>query len=59
MFFLPLRLRMKTIKILVDNYNVLPAGSLKDALKKEIEKEISENKPYSFCAKKLVDTLIK
>lgn len=51
--------RMKTIKNMVDNYNVTPAGALKDALKKEIDREIADNKPYSFCSKKLVDTLIK
>lgn len=51
--------RMKTIKTLVDNYNTSPAGALKDALKKEIEREIEVDKPYSFCAKKLVETLMK
>lgn len=51
--------RMKTIKNLVDNYNITPTGALKDALKKEIEREIAENKPYSFCAKKLAETLMK
>lgn len=51
--------RMKTIKNLIDNYNVTPPGALKDALKKEIDKEIAEDKPYSFCAKKLADTLMK
>lgn len=51
--------RMKTIKDLVDNYNVSSVGALKDALKKEIQREIAENKPYSFCAKKLVDSLMK
>lgn len=34
-------------------------GALKDALKKEIEREIDDSKPYSFCAKKLMETLIK
>jgi uncharacterized protein (TIGR02646 family) len=51
--------RMKTIKDLVDNCNISPAGAIKDALKKEIEREIADNKPYSFCAKKLVSALMK
>jgi len=51
--------RMKTIKNLVDNYNVCPDGALKEALKKEIEKEIAEDKPYSFCVKELANVLIK
>jgi 5-methylcytosine-specific restriction endonuclease McrA len=51
--------RMKTIRDLVDNYNISPVGALRDALKKEIEREIAENKPYSFCASTLVNTLMK
>ncbi|NOR28055.1 MAG: HNH endonuclease [Lutibacter sp.] len=46
--------RMKTIRGLVDTYNNTPNGILKNALKKEIDLEIAENKPYSFSAKKLV-----
>lgn len=51
--------RMKAIKNLVDSYNITPAGALKIALKREIDIETAENKPYSFCAKKLVEALIK
>lgn len=51
--------RMKAIRSLIDNYNITPDGSLKVALRKEIDKEIAENKPYSFCAKHLVKALIK
>ncbi|WP_165768060.1 HNH endonuclease [Flavobacterium plurextorum] len=49
--------RMRTIRTLIDNFNTTPVGVLKDALKKEIDKEIDQNKPYSFCARKLVDML--
>lgn len=51
--------RLKTIRGLVDSYNNTPNGVLKNALKKEIDIEIAENKPYSFSAKKLVDDLIE
>ena len=51
--------RMKTIRGLVDSYNRTPDGVLKNALKKEISIEIAENKPYSFCAKKLVEDLME
>ncbi|MFY0629661.1 MAG: HNH endonuclease [Flavobacteriaceae bacterium] len=51
--------RMKTIRTLVDNYNSMAAGGLKNALKKEIDKEIAEGKPYSFSAKMLVKALIE
>lgn len=51
--------RMKAIKGLVDNYNITAEGPLKTALKKEIDKEIAADKPYSFAAKQLVEALIK
>jgi len=51
--------RLKTIRGLVDSYNNTPNGVLKNALKKEIDIEITEKKPYSFSAKKLVQDLMK
>lgn len=51
--------RLKTIRGLIDSYNNTPNGVLKNALKKEIDIEISENKPYSFSAKKLVLDLME
>lgn len=51
--------RLKTIRGLVDSYNNTPNGVLKNALKKEIDTEVAENKPYSFCAKKLVQDLME
>lgn len=50
--------RIKAIKELVDNYNNAPEGVLKNALKKEIEKEIAEDKEYSFCTGQLTKTLM-
>lgn len=50
--------RMKIIKDLIDKYNTTPEGILKESLKKEIEKEVAENKPYSFCTKQLVGVLM-
>lgn len=49
--------RIKIMKELVDKYNITPEGSLKEALKKEILKETSSNKEYSFCAEQLVKAL--
>ncbi len=51
--------RLKTIRGLVDSYNRTPNGILKNALKKEIDIEIAEDKPYSFCAQKLVQDLLE
>jgi 5-methylcytosine-specific restriction endonuclease McrA len=51
--------RLKTIRGLVDFYNNTPNGVLKNALKKEIDIEITEKKPYSFSAKKLVKDLME
>lgn len=51
--------RLKTIRGLVDSYNRTPNGVLKNALKKEIDIEIAEDKPYSFCAQKLVKDLLE
>lgn len=51
--------RLKTIRGLVDSYNNTPNGILKNALKKEIDIETADNKIYSFCAKKLVVTLME
>ncbi|MCX6180426.1 MAG: HNH endonuclease [Bacteroidetes bacterium] len=51
--------RMNTIKTLIDNYNIAPIGSLKNALRKEIDRETADSKPYSFCAKQLVKSLLK
>ena len=51
--------RLKTIRGLVDSYNRTPNGVLKNALKKEIDIEIAEDKPYSFCAQKLVQDLLE
>lgn len=50
--------RMKAIKELVDTHNNTPAGALKDALKREIEKEVADTKEYSFCTSQLAETLM-
>ena len=51
--------RLKVIRGLVNSYNRTPNGVLKNALKKEIDIEIAEDKPYSFCARKLVKDLLE
>lgn len=50
--------RMKTIKELIDNHNTTPVGVLKNALKKEIDREIANDKEYSFCARQLANALM-
>jgi len=50
--------RMKAIKELVDNYNNTTSGLLKTALKKEIKREVAEDKEYSLVVSQLVQTLM-
>jgi hypothetical protein len=50
--------RMKVIKDLVDKYNTTSNSTLKSALRKEINREVEDCKPYSFCAKRLVEQLM-
>lgn len=50
--------RLNSIRSLVEIYNQETNPRLKQSLKKEIETEISEDKPYSFVASKLVEALL-
>lgn len=50
--------RLEAIKSLIERYHSQTNATLKNAILDEIHHEISENKPYSICAKSLYDALI-
>ena len=50
--------RIDSVRLLVDQYVSETNESLKILLLKEIQKEISEDKPYSMCVKAIVRQLI-
>jgi len=51
--------RIDAIIPLIDQYKAETNLLLKEVLKKNIEKEISEDKPYSMCAKAVYESLMK
>ncbi len=50
--------RLEAITRLIERYHAQRNLSLKEAILDEIKVEISEDKPYSLCAKSLYDALI-
>jgi uncharacterized protein (TIGR02646 family) len=50
--------RIDMIRLLLDKYEEEKNPILKDILKKNIEKETSENTPYSMCVKTAVEILL-
>jgi uncharacterized protein (TIGR02646 family) len=50
--------RLESISRLIDKYHSETNLTLKAAIKAEIEIEILDDKPYSFCAKSLYDALM-
>lgn len=50
--------RLESIARLIDKYHSEANLTLKTAIKAEIETEILDDKPYSFCARSLYDALI-
>lgn len=50
--------RIDAIIPLIDQYIAETNPSLKNVLKKNIEKEISGDKPYSMCAKSVIKTMM-
>lgn len=50
--------RIDAIIPLIDQYIAEPNPSLKNVLKKNIEKEISGDKPYSMCVKSVVKSMM-
>lgn len=51
--------RLDAIIPLLDQYKAEQNPLLKDILKKNIEKEIAENKPYTMCAKTVIEIMMK
>lgn len=51
--------RIDAILPLIDQYNAEQNPSLKSILRKNIEKEIAEDKPYSMCAKAVIAIMMK
>ncbi|MCO7185821.1 HNH endonuclease [Tenacibaculum mesophilum] len=49
--------RLKTIRGLIDDYNMCKNPTLKNSLRREIEKEIASDKQYSFMARSFVNQL--
>lgn len=50
--------RMKTIRALLDSYMNEPNATLKESIRRQILKEVENDKTYSFCCKSLVDNFI-
>lgn len=50
--------RLEKIKSLIEEYYNAETDALRTALKKEIDKETAEDKPYSFCTSTLVELII-
>ena len=50
--------RLEAIKSLIERYHSQNNATLKTAILDEIQQEISEDKPYSMCAKSLYNALI-
>jgi len=50
--------RLKVIRGMIDSYNIATNLTIKDSIKKQIFKEIENDKIYSFCCKALVKLAI-
>lgn len=50
--------RMKTIRALLDSFMNEPNATLKESIRRQILKEVENDKTYSFCCKALVDNFI-
>jgi uncharacterized protein (TIGR02646 family) len=50
--------RIDAIRLLIDQYEAESNSTLKNIIKKEIEKETAEDKPYSMFAKTVVEMML-